>query len=87
MRAEIRLFITVKGIFVIEGKNYAGYIFGSEKNRNWTVTLYAGKGVFAHENNRRFKYNEKNFIDSYLYLSGFGMPGGLRLRKRPAPAR
>lgn len=37
------LYITTRGIFVIESKNYAGYIFGSENNRNWTVTLYAGK--------------------------------------------
>lgn len=41
------LFITKKGIFVIESKNYSGYIFGSEQNQNWTVTLYAGKGFFG----------------------------------------
>lgn len=27
----------------MENKNYAGYIFGSESNKSWTVTLYAGK--------------------------------------------
>lgn len=37
------LYITSKGLLVLENKNYAGYIFGSEKNRNWTVSLYAGK--------------------------------------------
>ena len=37
------LFITQKGLFVIENKNYAGYIFGSEKNKNWAETLYGGK--------------------------------------------
>ncbi|WP_370863831.1 nuclease-related domain-containing protein [Ruthenibacterium lactatiformans] len=37
------LYITQKGIFVIESKNYSGYIFGSENNHNWTSTLYAGK--------------------------------------------
>ena len=37
------LYITTKGLFVLESKNYAGYIFGSESSRNWTVTLYAGK--------------------------------------------
>ena len=42
--SEIDLvFITVKGIFVIESKNYSGFIFGHEQNRNWTSTLYAGK--------------------------------------------
>ena len=37
------LYITRKGLFVLENKNYAGYIFGSESSKNWTVTLYAGK--------------------------------------------
>ena len=37
------LYITEKGIFVIESKNYSGYIFGSETNRSWTSTYYAGK--------------------------------------------
>lgn len=37
------ILICVKGIFVIESKNFAGYIFGNENNRNWTVSLYAGK--------------------------------------------
>lgn len=35
--------ITTKGIFVVESKNYAGYIFGDERNTNWVQTLYAGK--------------------------------------------
>lgn len=33
------LFITQKGIFVFESKNYSGWIFGDEKSRNWTVML------------------------------------------------
>ena len=37
------LYLTQKGIIVIESKNYSGYIFGSEKNSKWTSTLYAGK--------------------------------------------
>lgn len=35
--------LSVKGIFVIESKNYAGYIFGNSKQHSWTVTLYAGR--------------------------------------------
>ncbi len=31
------LFITKKGIFVIESKNYSGWIYGSEKDQYWTV--------------------------------------------------
>ncbi len=37
------LYLTQKGIFVLESKNYAGYIFGRERNQNWTSTLYAGR--------------------------------------------
>lgn len=37
------IYIMVKGIFVIESKNYTGYIFGSDNQRNWTVTLYKGR--------------------------------------------
>ena len=33
------VFITQKGIFVIESKNYSGWIFGDEKSVYWTVML------------------------------------------------
>ncbi len=37
------VYITQKGIFVIESKNYSGWIFGDEKGRNWTVSLPNGQ--------------------------------------------
>ncbi|MBR4732391.1 MAG: NERD domain-containing protein [Lachnospiraceae bacterium] len=33
------IFITQKGIFVFESKNYSGWIFGDEKSLNWTAML------------------------------------------------
>ncbi len=48
------LYITVKGLFVIESKNYSGFIFGNESQREWTSTLYAGKDFFG------FKQVEKH---------------------------
>lgn len=36
--------ITAKGIFVFESKNYSGWIFGSENQKNWYQTLPVGKG-------------------------------------------
>ncbi len=33
------VFITQKGIFVIESKNYSGWIFGDEKSVNWTAMI------------------------------------------------
>lgn len=37
------------GIFVVESKNYSGWIFGSEKARTWTQTLPKGKGRVQKE--------------------------------------
>lgn len=37
------VFITVKGVFVIESKNYSGWIFGNEKETKWTATLGNGQ--------------------------------------------
>ena len=33
------VYITPKGIFVFESKNYSGWIFGDEKSRYWTAML------------------------------------------------
>lgn len=33
------VYITQKGIFVFESKNYSGWVFGDEKSQFWTVTL------------------------------------------------
>ncbi len=38
------LMISPKGIFVFESKNYSGWIFGSENQKNWYQTLPAGRG-------------------------------------------
>ena len=32
------------GIYVFESKNYSGWIFGNENQKNWTQTLPAGRG-------------------------------------------
>lgn len=37
------LMICRKGIFVFESKNYSGWIFGGEKQKNWCQTLPSGK--------------------------------------------
>lgn len=37
------LFVTKKGIFVIESKNYSGWIFGSQNDKYWTVCDYNNK--------------------------------------------
>jgi len=37
------LVLSVYGVFVIETKNYKGWIFGNEKSKYWTQTLYKKK--------------------------------------------
>ena len=37
------------GIFVIESKNYSGWIFGSEKSKTWTQTLRSSGGKVKKE--------------------------------------
>ena len=46
------------GVFVIETKNYSGWIFGSEKQKNWTQTIYKKKTRFYNpilQNNTHIK--------------------------------
>ena len=50
------LHITTKGILVLENKNYAGYIFGNEANKIWTVTLYAGKTWYGGNNVEKHQF-------------------------------
>jgi outer membrane protein assembly factor BamE (lipoprotein component of BamABCDE complex) len=38
------IIISKKGIFVVEMKDYKGWIFGDENHINWTQSLNAGKG-------------------------------------------
>lgn len=38
------LMIHAKGLFVFESKNYSGWIFGSENQKNWYQTLPQGRG-------------------------------------------
>ena len=59
------IFITQKGIFVFESKNYSGWIFGDENNRNWTASLPNGqKNQFYNpviQNKTHMKWM-KNFV-------------------------
>lgn len=46
------------GIFVVETKNMEGWIFGDEKNSQWTQSLYGKKYKFQnplHQNYRHIK--------------------------------
>lgn len=73
--------ISEYGIFVIENKNYSGWIFGSLKNEHWTETFPNGskfkfynplKQNYTHINTLKNYINEKyhNIIYSYIVFSG-----------------
>lgn len=43
------LLICTKGLFVFECKNFSGWIFGDELQKNWTQTLPTGRGLCRKE--------------------------------------
>ena len=50
--------VSIYGIFVIETKNFGGWIFGNESDKNWTQVLYGKKSKFQnplHQNYRHIK--------------------------------
>lgn len=65
--------ICTKGLYVFESKNIAGYIFGDEKHREWTVTLFSGnKTTEKHklynpiwQNNTHIRHL-KRYLDSSI---------------------
>jgi len=44
------------GVFVIETKNLAGWIFGDERSRQWTQTLYRKKYRFQNPLRQNYKH-------------------------------
>lgn len=72
------LFLTTKGIFVIEAKNYSGWIFGNESDRTFTQTLPQGKGRKAQsfsffnptlQNEHHIKVLKESILDKDIYHS------------------
>lgn len=57
------LFITQKGIFVIESKNFSGWIFGSENSKTWTVSYPGNRKEHFYnpimQNKSHIRYLEK----------------------------
>lgn len=72
------LYITPKGIFVIESKNYSGYIFGNEKSPKWTMTKPGGRNKVKKyqfynpiwQNNTHIKFL-KEYLDEDVKIYSF----------------
>ena len=54
------------GIFVIETKNYKGWIYGSESQSNWTQVIYKSKHNF--QNPLRQTHRHKKVLSKYLSI-------------------
>jgi len=48
--------VSVYGIFVIETKNYTGWIYGSEKSAQWTLNIYGKKSSFMNPIRQNFAH-------------------------------
>lgn len=58
------IFISKYGVFVVETKNYAGWIFGSENQSTWTQKIYKTTNKF--QNPLRQNYKHLKAIESAL---------------------
>jgi Zn-finger domain associated with topoisomerase type I len=50
--------VSIYGVFVIETKNYVGWIFGSEKSAQWTQNIYGKKTKFMNPLFQNFAHTE-----------------------------
>lgn len=60
------LLVSKFGVFVVETKNYQGWIYGSEKDPKWTQTIYRKKSQF--QNPLRQTYRHRKVIADFLDL-------------------
>lgn len=58
--------ISKYGIFVIEAKNYSGWIYGSSKQKTWTQVLHNQKNIF--QNPLRQNYKHIKFLQALLSI-------------------
>lgn len=57
--------VSVYGIFVVETKNYSGWIFGDDRSREWTQVIYRNKQKFMnpiHQNYAHIKAVESRTV-------------------------
>ena len=64
------LVLSEYGLFVIETKNYKGWIFGNEKAENWTQVIYKEKHTFRNpiKQNWSHIYALKSLLSDYLNI-------------------
>ncbi|WP_081987141.1 nuclease-related domain-containing protein [Methylotenera sp. G11] len=83
------IFVSEYGVFVVETKNYSGWIFGDEKQSMWTQKLYKKTYKFQnplHQNYKHLKALESSLsISSDKFHSVIIFVGGSTFKTRPPP--
>lgn len=60
------LLVSPYGLFIVETKNFAGWIFGSEDQSKWTQVLYRKK--YSFQNPLRQTFRQKKVLCSFLHV-------------------
>ena len=55
------------GVFVVETKNYTGWIFGNAKSKQWTQVVYKEKNRFMNPLRQNYKHTKA--VESFLSLN------------------
>ena len=64
------LLVSKFGVFVVETKNYQGWIYGSEKDPKWTQTIYRKKSCPV----RGVSFCPKGLALRIFFSSDYGLP-------------
>lgn len=60
------ILLSIYGIFVIETKNYNGWIYGGETQKNWTQVLFGKKSQFQNPLHQNYKHTKS--LAQYLHV-------------------
>jgi len=60
------LIVSIYGIFIVETKNKTGWIFGSERQSNWTQVIYKKKYQF--QNPLRQTFRQRKVVSVFLNI-------------------
>lgn len=65
------IIVSIYGVFVIETKNYSGWIFGDEKSDKWTQVIYKNKEYFHNPIHQNYGHimSLKNILSDYPNLN------------------
>lgn len=80
------------GIYVIESKNYGGWIFGSETSKNWTQTWKGGarfkflNPIWQNKGHLKALQENLNGIYPHCYFSVIVFGNRAQLKKVPTPS-